>query len=138
MLEYFPDWKTTSALIYKVTSTINATTGAPEMTATLLDGVHEFVKWVDKSMQTNQSDKFVNSETGRLAIEYKKFYLTTETEIPAVPPSETPTVLSTTEEETPGINWYALINDVKYFIDGIDNVGTLEEVYIFTYHKDRT
>jgi hypothetical protein len=124
MMEYFTDWMPSSATLHRSVTTKNAA-GQTVTTIQNIDGIHTFGKWVDRSIQTNQNDKFVNSETGKLAIDYQKFYITTVV-------GQT----STTVEVIPAINWYALIGGVKYFIDGIDNVGSLNEVYLFEYHKE--
>jgi len=126
MMEYFTEWMPTSATLHRTIRTKNAA-GQTVNTIQNLDGVHNFGKWVNQSIQTNQNDKFVNMETGKLAIDYKKFYIT-------VVVGQT----STTSEVIPDVTWYAMIGGVKHFIDGIDNIGSLNEVYLFEYHKDRT
>lgn len=124
MMEYLTDWMPTSATLHRTVTSKNAA-GQTVITINNIDGIHTFGKWVDRSIQTNQNDKFVNSEIGKLAIDYQKFYITTVV-------GQT----STTVEVIPAINWYATIGGVKYFIDGIDNIGSLNEVYLFEYHKE--
>jgi hypothetical protein len=124
MMEYFTDWMPTSATLHRTVTTKNAA-GQTVITINSIDGIHTFGKWVDRSVQTNQNDKFVNSETGKLAIDYQKFYITT------IAGS-----ISTTVEVIPAVNWYATFGGVKYFIDGVDNIGSLGEVYLFEYHKE--
>lgn len=117
MLEYFSDWMPVEAKLYKVVSTKNSI-GQTVLTKTAIDGVYKFAKWVTASQQTDLNDKFVNNEIGKLAIAYRKFYIGTV-------------------EQVPDITWYAVIGGVKYFIDGIDNIGSMNETYVFAYHKDR-
>jgi len=128
MMEMFSDWMPSTGTITRIENTKNAV-GQTVKTPVNIDGTHTFAKWVSSSRQTNISDKNVDKEIGKLAIDFKKFYITT---VVISPPS------STTVEVFPDITWYVTINSVKYFIDGIDNIGSLGEVYLFTYTRDRT
>lgn len=127
MMEMFSDWMPVSATLSGKVTTNNAA-GQPITSVKNIDGTHKMAKWVTASVKTNNNDKFALYETGKLAIDYKKFYITT---VVVDPPS------STTVEVFPDATWYATIDGKKYFIDGVDNIGSMNEVYEFTYHKER-
>lgn len=127
MMEYFSDWAKSSAVFSRTISSKNSA-GQTVTTIQAIDGTHLVGKWIDSAVQTSTSDKFVGQETGRLALDYKSFTVTTTAGAPPV---------TTVTSVYPDSTWFATINGKKYYLEGVDNVGSLNEVFIFSYRKER-
>jgi hypothetical protein len=127
MLEYFDGWDVSSAVWYKIISTRDAAGRTVETNQALNGGVSMRVyKWVDRAVQTNENDKFAGSEIGRIALPYQTLWYDTTV-------GET-----TTRTAVPfGVSVHALIDGKKYYVEGVDNVGSLNEVLILTYRREK-
>lgn len=127
MLEYFDGWDRFNAVFYKQITSKNAA-GQTITTNQALNAGASIVcwKWVDRAVQTNENDKFAGSEIGRVAMEYQVLWYD-------VTVGETTTRTNVPIDNTV----YALFDGKKYYVEGVDNVGTLNEVLILTYRKEK-
>lgn len=107
-MEFFEDWEIKTVSFYKEVETLDSN-GQTVKTPSLV-GTSDCGTWVDTSIETNVNDKFVNSEVGRFALDYPSFTIDTNT--------------------------YALISSVKYYIIGVDNIASQNDVLLLTYRKD--
>jgi hypothetical protein len=128
MFQHFTDWAGT-AVFYRVVTSKDSAARTVSTTQTINAGAAiTFGRWTDKSVQTNQNDKFVLSEVGRFCLAYQSFFVSVTAGTPAV---------TTTTFVQPDNTWYAVIGGKKYFIEGVYNVGGQNELYVFSYRKDR-
>lgn len=107
-MSFFEDWEIASISFYSEVETLDSE-GQTVKSQSLL-GTADCGKWVDTSLETNVNDKFVNSEVGKFALDYPSFTITTKS--------------------------YALIDSVKYYIVGVDDIGSQNDVLLLTYRKD--
>ena len=67
-------------------------------------------KWVNTSLRKNVDQKFKNQEVGNIVLDFPSFTIDT--------------------------NSFCLIDSVKYYIVGVDNVGSQDEILLLTYIRD--
>lgn len=108
----FEGWDISTAQFYSV-----ANTERDPLTNLLLNPVDSALgdpvqvgKWVDKAQESNANNKFLNKEVGSIVMDYPAFTL--------------------------NIGDYAIISNVKYDIEGVDNIGSMNEVLKITYLRD--
>ena len=126
MLEYFSDWIGTATFSRTVTTKDAANRPVVSIESINAGADIPVGRWVDSSVQTSSNDKFALSEVGKLVLNYQVFFVRS-------------VVGGTTTDTTvlPDATWHATIGGKKYHIEGVDNVGGQNEVYLFTYRKDR-
>lgn len=128
MIEYFSDWMGTAKL-YRVVETKN-TAGQTIKTEQAINAGADFTigRYVTTAVQSNLGDKFALSEIGKIVIAYQSFFVRTTAGDPPV---------TTDTQVWFDPSWYAVVGGKKYYIEGVDNVGSQDEILVLTYRRER-
>ena len=111
-LRDFEDWQTLTGDVYEITTGQNAA-GQPLETETLIQSNLKVNMWVNSSVETDESDKFVDKEKGTI--------LFSDSDI----------------NFTPEINMVFRVGTDDYLFEGKDNIAFFGEIWQISYVKDR-
>lgn len=113
ILDHFTDWQKKTADFKKLVNTTNDAGQPIEEWQTVSGGSGIDVNfWTDASRETNQNDRFVDQATGTALVDPAKISFAPDTTMKMV------------------------IDSKDYYIEGVDDVAALGDVYILTWRRE--